>query len=467
VFNKYFKILLIICFGLISWNLSAQIPSFSSNIMMYHVSLAGAVDNPGVFLVPASTRVSEVLKLSDVEYFEAQLALKRAENLLEMDPDFFKQKYEEYIYDPAKEITSNGSKRNIVLKRKDQEIPVDLQKFFVLGSDECNPYIMDGDVIFVPAKKSEVCIYGAVNKEGTFELVDDDRISEILELALGTKVDAFLQEVEIVRFINKTEKETIKIDLEKVLANPDCEDNILLKSDDRFYVRTIPQFHEKAFVNVAGEVEFSGLYSIDDGTTTLLEVLMQCGEIADEADLSNAFVQRFDPDIEIDLEFERLKLMQPQNMTYLEYAYLKQKSRELKAMFSVDIKLLWSSKDEKYNIVLKNQDFIYIPQKANTVFVSGQVKNPGYVAIESGQTFEYYVEKAGGYSQNARKFKIRVIKSNSGNWVKPNDELVLEDGDVIFVPEKSEHDYLKISKDVLIILSQIATIFIGVQTLTQ
>jgi len=467
VFRKYIRIILIVSFGLISWCLHAQMPEFSTDMMMYHVSLVGAVDNPGVFTVPASTRVSEVIRLSEAENIAEQLKLRNSSTLVPEEIDLFTEKYKEYVFDPEVEKTLIGSTRNIILKRKNEEIKIDLQKFFMLGLDEFNPYVMDGDVIFVPSIGSQVKLIGSVNKEGSIELVENDRISDIIELSLGLKENANLKQVELVRYVNNSENETIIIDLEKVISSPESQDNIILKSDDRIYIRTIHQYHENNFVNIAGEVEFPGLYPIEENNTTLLNVLMQCGEIAETSDLSKAFLQRIDSEIDFDPEFERLKLAPPSSMTYLEYSYFKQKSRELKAMFSVDIQKLWETKDKKYDIILKNQDFIYIPQKTNTIFVSGQVKNPGYINIEPGQNFEYYIEKAGGYSQYARKFKIRVIKASSGNWVKPNDSLVLEDGDVLFVPEKAEYDYLKITKDVLVILSQIATIFIGVQTLTQ
>lgn len=452
--------------GLISWNLTAQISDFSTDIMLYSVSLAGAVDNPGVFLVPASTRVSEVLKLSETKYFTAQLELKKADKILEEDTDLFTRKYKDFIYDPLAITNLNGSKRNIILKRKNLEIQVDLQKFFVLGMDKYNPYIMDGDVIFVPSQKSEINLIGAVNKAGIYELVVNDRISDIIELALGCQENAYLPEVELVRFANSNTTEKIIINLENVLSNLESQDNILLQSGDRIYVRSIPEFHENKFVNVAGEVDFPGLYPIVEGKTTLLQILEQCGLNAENANLDKAFVQRVDLDIDFDPEFERLKLISTQNMTYTEFSYFKQKSRELRAKFSIDMEKLWETKDKKYNIILKNQDFIYIPQKSNTVFVSGQVENPGYLAIEAGQNYKYYIEKAGGFVKTARKNKIRIIRSDSGVWLKPSDELIIEDGDVIFVPEKSDYEFFQITKDILTILTQFATIILTIRTLT-
>jgi protein involved in polysaccharide export with SLBB domain len=460
VFHKYIRLILIAVLGLISWNAQAQISDFDTNIMMYQVSLVGAVDNPGVFLVPASTRVSEVIKLSQTQYFEAEMRLKSAGQTLELEEEnLFDQKYKDFIFDPNKKAIVSTSQRNIVLKRKNQEIQVDLQKFFTLGIDQMNPYVMDGDVIFVPSRNNEVSLSGAVNKEGSYELVKGERISDIIELALGCQESAYLQEVELIRFNEYNQTETIVINLENAMSHPGSEDNIILQSGDRIYIRSIPQFHENKFVNVAGNVDYPGLYPIIEGETTLLNILQKCGINIEEVNFDKAFVQRADLDVEFDPEFERLKLMVASNMKYLEYAYFKQKCRDMKAKSSVDMKMLWETKDEKYDVVLRDKDFIYLPPATKTVFVSGQVVNPGYITIEAGMNFEYYIEKAGGLTNMARKGKIRIIKPDTGEWIKPNKEMIIEDGDIIFIPEESEFDTWQFALDALRVVSTVASIF--------
>ena len=36
-----------------------------------------------------------------------------------------------------------------------------------------------------------------------------------------------------------------------------------------------------------------------------------------------------------------------------------------------------------------------------------------------GNDVKYYIDKAGGYSWNARTAKLRLIKANTGTWIKP------------------------------------------------
>ncbi|MBS3741623.1 MAG: hypothetical protein KGY74_05835, partial [Candidatus Cloacimonetes bacterium] len=62
--------------------------------------------------------------------------------------------------------------------------------------------------------------------------------------------------------------------------------------------------------------------------------------------------------------------------------------------------------------------------------------------------------------------KIRVIKTNTREWLEPDEETDIEIGDMIFVPEKPEYDYWQIAQDVLAALGEIATVLIVIQNVT-
>ena len=582
--------------------------------IVYNISVVGVVNNPGVYHISSTSRISTVL--SKVGLLE------------------------------------NSSQRNIILRRNNDETKIDLQRFYTFGNEKDNPYLFDGDVIFVPARIDEITIIGAVNRSGTYELVNGDRIIDIIELAMGFRTDAYLNKAEIVRFVddhdstktievnlakiiadpectdnlflenddrifiksipefhkrrelkvvvsgalkdggefnltegyrvydaiasagglrddaylNKAEivrfvdehdsTKTIAVNLAKIIADPECEDNLLLENDDRIFIksipefhkrrelkvvvsgalkdggefnltegyrvydaiasagglrddaylpkaeivrfvddhdstkiiavnlakiiadpectdnlflenddrifiRSIPEFHRKRGITISGEVEFPGGYSIDEGKTTLLEILQKCGGPTDKADMKNAFLQRRSREDIVDLEFERLKKMLVEDMTDIEYEYFKTKSRELKGKCAIDFEKLW--RENETSILLKHGDFIYIPNKTITVSVSGQVKNPGLITFVPNQNYLYYIEKADGFAWRARKGKIRVIKSSTGEWLKPNKKTIIEVGDMIFIPEKKDYDYWEITKDVMRIAAEIATVVIVIQ----
>lgn len=425
-------------FLIITINIIAQISNYRQNEVLYSVSVVGAIDNPGVFLVHPSTRISEVVKIASA-----------------ISDSLLPEEFIEY------------SNRNITLRRNGIDTRIDLKRFFVLGDEKNNPYLLDGDFVIVPVIQKRVLVEGAVNKPGSYELIDGDRVSDIIDLALSLKESAYLEKTEVVRYTKNGKKtESFFITLQNIINNTNCDDNIILQNDDRIIIRFIPEFHEEKYITISGEVQFPGYYSIEENETTLLEILEKCGGPTSLADLQNAFLQRRSIEDVMDTEFERLKEMLFEDMTVLEYEYFKTKSRELRGKFAIDFENLWNSKDKSSDIVLKNNDFIFLPDKSITITVSGHVKNPGLVKYVPGKNYLYYIEQAGGFSWNARKGKIRLIKADTGEWLKPKKDTFIEVRDMIFVPEKPDIDYWTLTKDIIKMSAEIATLIIVFKSIT-
>jgi len=419
-----------------------NIAQSSYQTIQYNVSVVGNVRYPGTYILQADQRVFD--------------AIKRANTFIDENGNLH--------FSPPE----NSSTRNITLKNKNGETLIDIERFLHYGDEKHNPYIQDGDIIIVPAIREMVTISGSVNLGGEFELVKNDRIFDIIMLSMGFSDKAYLDPVEVVRFVNNSSNtEMIFVDFNDILNDPDSEQNILLKNDDRIYVRAIPEFHRKEGVLVNGEVEFPGGYAIEDGRTTLYDILVASGGPTQKADLQNAFLQRKSSEDVVDPEFERLKIMLVEDMTPLEYEYFKTKSREMRGKFATDFQKLWLENDPEFNFLLKTGDFIFIPDKTVTVTISGQVKNPGLVTYLEGKNYLYYVDKAGGFAWRARKGKIRLIKANTGEWMKPNKNTPIEVGDMVFIPEKPEIDYWDLTKDIMSIAAQIATVIIVIQNVAK
>ena len=434
-FPVYFIILL--SFITLSAENEYQIP-------LFNISVTGNVNNPGIYHLPPTSRISE--------------AILRA-NIPSQIPNTEDLTIKKIVY-----RDNIASTRNIVLKRGTDSISLDLEKFYVSGDISQNPYISDGDIIIVPVLQEKVLVNGAINKSGEFELVQGDRITDIIKLAFGLRNDAYLSKAEVVRFVNDIETDIYNISLSEIMANPESDQNILLENDDRIYIRSISEFHETNSIIVYGEVEFPGTYYINENQTTLLSILEKCGGPTSDSDLKNAFIQRRSKDGIIDPEFERLKKMLVQDMTQLEYEYFKTKSREQRGKYSVDFVDLWTNRDQNKDIILKDNDYIYFPGKIVTVSVSGQVKNPGLITFVQGKNYEYYIEQAGGFSWNPRKNKIRVIRASTDEWLRPKQDTIIEVGDMIFVPEKPEFDYWEFAKDFMGFAAQIATVYLVVKS---
>ena len=132
----------------------------------------------------------------------------------------------------------------------------------------------------------------------------------------------------------------------------------------------------------------------------------------------------------------------------------------------LDLYELFVNGDSTQNVLLRDLDILEVPPITHAVKITGQVNQPGLVNYEPGKPSSYYIEKSGGLSWNASRSRIRVIKGVSGKWVKPGHTLI-EEGDTIFVPEKSDVDYWQLYKDIMLVATQFATIYLIVTNATR
>jgi polysaccharide biosynthesis/export protein len=88
------------------------------------------------------------------------------------------------------------------------------------------------------------------------------------------------------------------------------------------------------------------------------------------------------------------------------------------------------------NVRLEANDTVFIPQ-APTVFVSGEVRNPGAFAFRQGATVRQVVSLAGGFTERSSR-KIRVVRDENGKNVETSIGLddPVRPGDTIIVKAK-------------------------------
>jgi protein involved in polysaccharide export with SLBB domain len=438
----------------------------------FKVSVAGAVQNPGLVEVNGTSRAAEAIDLAGglLQPIKVQASLQQ---ISVQTPALEQSALKQTKMAPASEYqVFSGSRRNIVIKRRNGEsVPVDLQRFSLTGDRRANPYLRDGDVIFVPNEENSagrVYLAGALKNPGIFEYAPGDCIGDLIEMAHGFTTDADSSKIELVRFRGKSSK-TIREMISLAIDNPQARAQTLnypLQPDDRLFVRFQYKFHETRNVEIKGEVRYPGFYALEDSSIHLSEMIARAGGITREASLKNAFIQRRAEEDVSDPEFERLKKMAVLEMTESERDYFKIKSRERIGGMGVDFTALFERGDKSQDVILRDHDLIFIPAQEQTVKVTGQVINPGLYTYKPNQTVKYYLAEAGGYNWNARKSRMRIIRSQTGEWAKPNDDTIVEIGDTIFVPEKPERDYWKLSRDLIAVAAQVATIFLVVYTTT-
>jgi protein involved in polysaccharide export with SLBB domain len=443
--NKLVLILSLLCLGSF---IAAQInPNLGSQIYI-SVNVTGYVSNPGTYQMTPLNRVADALKMSGG-------TLPKTVIPEELDPQQAMQAVQDSL------MENNQALRTVELIRGGQSTICDLMDFLRNGNLEQNPLLRDGDVIRVSPVSESVSITGEVYMPGEYEYVEGDMLADILYLAQGLKPGADLTGVNIYRYReNGTDFDIHMVDLKKQNA-----EDIPLQAFDRVIIAKDSELRRDWKITVEGNVKAPGEYLIGSDTT-LYDILLLCGGPSSRGDLRNAIFANSNYMLGTDPEFQRLKMMGMTQMTTLEYHYMRNKLRQFPGKYSVEVAETWDSGGERGNPVLRDGDYLYVPEFMDMVEVSGQVVNPGFVPWVEGKDWSYYIEAAGGYTNNKRWQGTRIISFDSGNWLKPDKDVPINPGDTVFVAEKTDRDLWTDVKDVLIIVSELVTIFLGVRAIT-
>ncbi|MDX9787064.1 MAG: SLBB domain-containing protein [Desulfobacterales bacterium] len=115
----------------------------------------------------------------------------------------------------------------------------------------------------------------------------------------------------------------------------------------------------------------------------------------------------------------------------------KQSGDEKEQIIKVDLKRLVQHGDTALNIPIEAGDNIYI-QKAQMVYVNGEVKKPGLYKCENETTVIKAITLAGGFTDKAAATRVKIIRKKDGTeTILENvkmDRMVYQD-DVLVVPE--------------------------------
>ncbi|MDT3740541.1 MAG: SLBB domain-containing protein [Candidatus Kapabacteria bacterium] len=360
-----------------------------------------------------------------------------------------------------------SSERNISLIRRDKNdiIKVDLIKFFMLSDENSNPTLLGGDLILIPPK-SEIDlieIYGEVYDPGKFEFVEGDSLSTLIKFAQGFLNSAFLDSVEFARKseagLNLT---TSYLNLnawkDKLYSGEPLPGDFQLKTNDRVYIRKIPQWIENDYVIIEGEVKYPGKYAVKSEIDRVSDIISRAGGFTDKADIQNIeFIRQIDM-LKKDPEIERLSRLNPSEMSKAELRYFQVKINEKKGAMSLNFGSIVRDKNSDDNITLINQDSIIVPNQSQFVSVQGRVNNPGKVRYKYGLTYSDYVNIAGGYAFRADIDETFINKPKGGQFLAKDMDYKIEPGDVILVPTQRDVTFMDTFITVLTIATQLVTI---------
>ena len=258
--------------------------------------------------------------------------------------------------------------------------------------------VNSGDKIIVPRLFDEIHhveIIGQVKTPGLYNYYDGMTLLELINLSGGLNDTTFvksiyLEKAEIIRRNPYTRyEEVIEVSLNDLIA--DKSKDVPLQNLDRVVMRANLNFFEKENIIIEGEVNIPGSYPLVLDNESLRSIINRAGGLTSKA-LSNG--------ISIYRNQKYFNIDQAQKINT--------GSETLDNKIKSKVRVGWQNKE----ILLMPGDSLFVREKTSTIFINGEVYNPGILEYKEGKNLRYYINLAGGVSQKGNKNNITIQYPN-------------------------------------------------------
>jgi polysaccharide biosynthesis/export protein len=249
--------------------------------------------------------------------------------------------------------------------------------------------LRNGDKILVreiPNRiENPVTISGSVNVGGKYELRSGDRLTDIIQRAMGLAENAYLEEAYIFRIDPGTEgKKVIRVNLQNALNDYASEDNLVLEKRDDIRIFSKNYFLDTYSIEITGAVRKRTVIEAQKGLTLRDGILYSAG-------------------------------LEPH--AFLKRAYIRRINREDNSYYYLTVELDTANNYAKMDeIPLFQGDVVRILSNLTftvdqSVTISGQVKNPGVFDLWRDFNLKDLVLLAGGFTERAFFGKVMVYRT--------------------------------------------------------
>lgn len=330
------------------------------------------------------------------------------------------------------------------------------------------------DVLFIPTESERLnerilTIEGEVMSPGNYEFAENTTIEDLVLQAGGLTDAASTAKVDVSRrIIDPKAKEgtnaiskTYTFELKDGFVI-DGQPGFILEPYDIVQVRRSPTYMEPRNIFVEGEVQFGGVFTLSTKNQRLSDAIKAAGGFTDEAYVKGARLIRT---VTEDERNRASDLMRQIRNAGDQKDSIQTSQLNLFKTYTVGINLDKAIENPggDYDIVLRDGDRIIVPEYNGTVKISGNVQFPNTVAFNEKKGYKWYINKAGGFGNRAKKSKTFIIYQN-GTMAEVGRGTKVEPGCEIVVPTKAKKDmsavtqWLSIGSSVTGLAAMIATI---------
>jgi len=231
--------------------------------------------------------------------------------------------------------------------------------------------------------------------------------------------------------------------------------NILLNPYDQVFVRKNPSFELQENVDIKGMVKYPGKYPRLDKNEKLSSFIQRAGGLQPNANLGGAVLFR------TKTQYFRESVVDKPKIDSLKgtpiYDSLADAYDILNEPVSIDLYNALNKKKSKYDIVLQQNDMVFVPEINPFVSVRGQVQSPLKIAFDKDHSkLGYYLDKSGGFGERPWKSRVYVTYAN-GRSRRTKSILFfrhfpkVREGSIVTVPMKPpSQSFGEVAKTILI-----------------
>lgn len=297
-----------------------------------------------------------------------------------------------------------------------------------------------------------VSISGAVKEPGTFPMIENITLKDLIFKAKGFMDMAATESVELVRVIkdakvlSNTDEKTVvlKFAMDKDLNFLKDNKDVQLMPGDQVIVRYTPGYEGIRMVKIDGEVLQPGSYTITSKSERISDLVRRSGGFTKYAYPVGAYLIRYEKSNDVEkkllkkmaenvkkqlssqtegsIDANLLKTVDPNSSDQM--SDIKKVQDKLsgsgvvdsifneEGIVGINLKDIVANPGGKNDLYLEEGDVLYVPRELQTVRVMGEVLFPTYVRYDKYQSFGDYISNAGGYSERANRKSAFVLYAN-------------------------------------------------------
>ena len=272
-----------------------------------------------------------------------------------------------------------GSFRKVQVFRANRLLTeIDLYEFLTKGITRKNIRLEDNDVILVPTYTQRIELKGEVRREGLYEPLLTESLTQIIAIAGGFTERAYQKNVSVQRLTDQ-QQQLLTVEQNQFNQFQFRDGDVVVVGEilERFANR----------VQVIGAVDHDGDYELKTGMR-LKDLIEQAGGLKADALLERATLYRSLPNLE-------------------------------QQVVAIDLVKVLAG-DPEHNLILQREDYlsissIYDSRRLFYVKLEGEVNNTGVFPYAENMSVKDLILKAGGFKEAASATGIEIVRRNPGD----------------------------------------------------